>query len=97
MQTRNNEESVEGLSGSHLATKQGLFLCRMPRDGEQVRPLPGVMSPRFSIALMVLRLADMARITSLSFNRRRMGYRRGNQFQAGIRLGCAIAGLVLSR
>lgn len=36
MQTRNNEESVEGLSGSHLATKQGLFLCRMPRDGEQV-------------------------------------------------------------
>jgi hypothetical protein len=37
------------------------------------RPLPGVMSPRRSIALMVLRLADRGRISSLSFNRRRTG------------------------
>src|ERR1700691_6558217 len=31
------------------------------------------MSPRRSIALMVLRLADSGRISSLSFNRRRTG------------------------
>ena len=37
------------------------------------RPLPGLMSPRCSNALMVLRLADSGRISSLSFNRRRTG------------------------
>jgi hypothetical protein len=37
------------------------------------RPLPGVMSPRCSIASIVLRLADRGRISSLSFNRRRSG------------------------
>jgi hypothetical protein len=37
------------------------------------RPLPGLMSPRCSIALMVLRLADRGRSSSLSFNRRRTG------------------------
>jgi hypothetical protein len=37
------------------------------------RPLPGLMSPRCSIALMVLRLADRGRISSSSFNRRRIG------------------------
>jgi len=35
--------------------------------------LPGVMSPRRSIPLIVLRLADRGRISSLSFNRRRTG------------------------
>src|ERR1043166_1199871 len=37
------------------------------------RPLPGLMSPCCSSALMVLRLADRGRICSLSFNRLRTG------------------------
>jgi len=37
------------------------------------RPSPGVMSPRRSIALIVLRLAPRGRISSLSFSRRRTG------------------------
>src|ERR1039457_7481807 len=40
------------------------------------RPLPGLMSPRRSIALMVLRLADRGRISSLFFKRRRTGLPR---------------------
>ena len=35
--------------------------------------MPGLISPRCSIALMVLRLADKGRISSLSFKRRRIG------------------------
>src|SRR5579864_1952667 len=37
------------------------------------RPLSGLMSPRCSSALIVLRLADRGRISSLSFDRRRTG------------------------
>jgi hypothetical protein len=37
------------------------------------RPLPELMSPRCSIALIVLRLADRGRTPSSSFDRRRTG------------------------
>jgi hypothetical protein len=50
-----------------------IFFFRRHTIVSASRPLPGLMSPRCSIALMVLRLAERGRISSSSFNRRSTG------------------------
>jgi hypothetical protein len=49
------------------------FVFQTPRDGERVAIFAGADESALSIALMVLRLADRGRISSFSFNRRRIG------------------------
>jgi hypothetical protein len=60
-------------SSCRIAEVLVYFLFPTPRDCERVATFAGLMSPRCSVALMVLRLADRGRISSLSFNRRRTG------------------------
>ncbi|MGC1475128.1 MAG: hypothetical protein WA804_04740, partial [Terriglobales bacterium] len=72
------------------------FLFRRHAIVSGSQPLSGVMSPRRSIALMELRLADGGRISSLSFNRRRIGLPPSKSVSSWIRFGGAKAGLVPS-